>query len=47
MTFTVQATNWRILAVPQYHQAHGLSCEAAALRMASERSASMSQRTPC
>src|SRR5947208_1371589 len=34
MTFTTQATNWRILNVPQYHQQHGLSCEAAALRMA-------------
>jgi uncharacterized protein YvpB len=34
MTLTTQATNWRILAVPQYHQEHGLSCEAAALRMA-------------
>src|SRR5438067_8458812 len=33
MTFTAQATNWRMLAVPQYHQQHGLSCEAAALRM--------------
>jgi uncharacterized protein YvpB len=33
MTFTTQATNWRILAVPQYHQQHGLTCEAAALRM--------------
>jgi uncharacterized protein YvpB len=33
MTFTTRATNWRILDVPQYHQAHGLSCEAAALRM--------------
>jgi uncharacterized protein YvpB len=34
MTFSTQATNWRILNVPQYHQQHGLSCEAAALRMA-------------
>ena len=34
LTFTTQATNWRILNVPQYHQQHGLSCEAAALRMA-------------
>ena len=34
MTFTMQATNWRILSVPQYQQQHGLTCEAAALRMA-------------
>ena len=34
MTFTATATNWRMLSVPQYHQQHGLSCEAAALRMA-------------
>ena len=34
MTFTMQATNWRILSAPQYFQQHGLSCEAAALRMA-------------
>ena len=34
MTFTAQATNWRYLAVPEYHQTHGLSCEAAALQMA-------------
>ena len=33
MTFTTQATNWRTLAVPQYHQQHGLTCEASALRM--------------
>jgi len=33
MTFTTQATNWRILTVPQYHQEHGLTCEASALRM--------------
>jgi uncharacterized protein YvpB len=33
MTFTAQATNWRTLAVPQYHQQHGLSCEASALQM--------------
>ncbi|TMD44502.1 MAG: hypothetical protein E6I86_16445, partial [Chloroflexi bacterium] len=33
MTFTTQATNWRILTVPQYHQQHGLSCEASALGM--------------
>jgi uncharacterized protein YvpB len=33
MTFTAQATNWRMLAVPQYHQQHGLSCEASALQM--------------
>ncbi len=33
MSFSTQATNWRILAVPQYHQQHGLSCEASALRM--------------
>src|SRR3989442_1046711 len=34
MSFSVQATNWRILSVPQYQQQHGLTCEAAALRMA-------------
>ena len=34
MTFTAQATNWRYLNVPEYHQTHGLSCEAAALQMA-------------
>ena len=34
MTFTAQATNWRMLAVPQYHQEHGLTCEASALKMA-------------
>src|ERR1700737_4283838 len=34
MTFTATATNWRMLSVPQYHQQYGLSCEAAALRMA-------------
>jgi len=34
MTLTAQATNWRYLNVPYYHQTHGLSCEAAALQMA-------------
>src|SRR5712691_4881417 len=33
MTFTARAINWRMLAVPQYHQQHGLSCEASALQM--------------
>src|ERR1700737_1248112 len=34
VTFSATAANWRMLSVPQYHQQHGLSCEAAALRMA-------------
>src|SRR6266446_3582024 len=34
MSFSLQATNWRTLSVPQYQQQHGLTCEAAALRMA-------------
>ena len=33
MTFATRASNWRMLAVPQYHQEHGLSCEASALQM--------------